>query len=150
MPQSLAKIHLHLVFSTKNRERRIADEDRSDLHSYMGGILKGMDCMPIEINSEPDHVHVLFMLGRKIAVGDVVAGVKRGATEWLRARSPRYAGFHWQSGYGVFSVSQSAVEQVREYVRNQRIHHRRMESDVEYRVMLEKHGIRYDERYVWE
>ena len=72
MPQSLAKIHLHLVFSTRNRERILADEDRPDLHAYMGGILKAMDCMPIEINSEPDHVHVLFMLGRTVAVSESV------------------------------------------------------------------------------
>jgi REP element-mobilizing transposase RayT len=116
----------------------------------MGGILKGMECMPIEINSEPDHVHVLFMLGRTVAVGEVVGGLKKSATDWLRARSPQYAGFHWQSGYGVFSVSQSAVETVRKYIRNQRQHHRGKSFMDEYRAMLEKHEIEYDERYVWE
>lgn len=150
MPQSLAKIHLHLVFSTKNRERILADEDRTDLHAYMGGILKGLGCMPIEINSEPDHVHVLFMLGRSVAVSEVVGGLKKSATDWLRARSPRYEGFHWQSGYGVFSVSRSAVETVRKYIRNQREHHRGKSFMDEYRTMLEKHEIEYDERYVWE
>ena len=150
MPQPLAKIHLHLVFSTRNRERILANEDRPDLHAYMGGILKGMDCMPIEINSEPDHVHGLFMLGRTVAVSEVVAGLKKSATDWLRARSLRHAGFHWQSGYGVFSVSQSAVETVRKYIRNQRDHHRGKTFMDEYRAMLEKHGMEYDERYVWE
>jgi putative transposase len=150
MPQSLAKVYLHLVFSTKNRERVLADEDRPDLHAYIGGTLKGMDCMPIEINSEPDHVHVLFMLGRTAGMSEVVGGIKKSATEWLRARSPRYAGFHWQSGYGVFSVSQSAVETVRKYIRNQRQHHRGKSFMDEYRAMLEKHEIEYDERYVWE
>ncbi len=150
MPQSLAKVHLHLVFSTRNRVRVLADEDRPDLHAYMGGILKALHCMPIEINSEPDHVHVLFMLGRTVAIGQVVGSLKKGATDWLRARSPGYAGFHWQSGYGVFSVSQSAVETVRRYIRNQRQHHRGKSFQVEYRAMLEKHGIECDERYVWE
>jgi putative transposase len=150
MPQSLAKLYMHLVFSTKNRERVLADEDRPNLHAYMGGILKGLDCMPVEINSEPDHVHVLFMLGRKIAVSDVVAGAKRGATDWLRTRSPRYAGFHWQSGYGIFSVSQSAVDTVREYIHNQREHHRVRTFQEEYRTMLQKHSVQYDEQYVWE
>ena len=150
MPQSLAKIHLHLVFSTRNRERILADEDRPDLHAYMGGILKAMDCMPIEINSEPDHVHVLFMLGRTVAVSEVVAGLKKSATGWLRTRSPQYAGFHWQAGYGAFSVSQSAVETVRNYIRNQRNHHRGKTFEDEYRAMLEKHKIEFDERYVWE
>lgn len=150
MPQSLAKLYVHLVFSTKNRERVLADEVRMDLHAYMGGILKGMDCMPIEINSEPDHAHVLFMLGRSVAVSEVVGGIKKGATDWLRARSPNYEGFHWQSGYGVFSVSRSAVDTVRKYIRNQREHHRGKSFMDEYRTMLEKHEIEYDERYVWE
>jgi REP element-mobilizing transposase RayT len=150
MPQSLAKVYLHLVFSTRNRERILADEERPDLHAYMGGILKGMNCMPIEINSEPDHVHVLFMLGRTLGMSAVVGAVKKSATDWLRARSPRYHGFHWQSGYGVFSVSQSAVETVRRYIRNQRQHHRGKSFMDEYRAMLEKHEIEYDERYVWE
>ncbi len=150
MPQSLAKLYVHLVLSTNNRERVLADEDRGDLHAYMGGILKGMDCMPIEINSEPDHVHVMFMLGRTVAVGEVVGGLKKSATDWLRARSPQYAGFHWQSGYGVFSVSQSAVETVRKYIRNQHQHHRGKSFMDEYRAMLEKHEIEFDERYVWE
>lgn len=150
MPQSLAKVYLHLVFSTKNRERVLADEDQIDLHAYMGGILKGMDCVPIEINSEPDHLHVLFLMGRTKTISDVVAAVKRGATDWLRARSPRYAGFHWQSGYGIFSVSQSAVETVRSYICNQREHHQVRTFQEEYRTMLQKHSMEFDERYVWE
>lgn len=150
MPQSLAKVYLHLVFSTKNRVRVITDDDRNGFHAYMGGILKGMDCVPIEINSEPDHVHVLFLMGRTKAISDVVAVIKRGATDWLRARSSGYAGFKWQSGYGVFSVSQSAVETVRNYIRNQREHHRVKTFQEEYRALLEKHGVEYDERYVWE
>ncbi len=110
MPQSLAKLYVHLVFSTKNRECILSDDIRRDLHAYMGGCLNGMKCVPIEINTEPDHAHVLFLLGRTASLSDVVGGLKKSATEWLRARSPQYAGFHWQAGYGAFSVSQSAVE----------------------------------------
>lgn len=150
MPQSLAKLYVHLVFSTKNRERVLADEDRPDLHAYIGGIINGMGCIPLEINTEPDHAHVLFILGRSVAVSEVVGGIKKSATDWLRARAPQYAGFHWQSGYGVFSVSRSAVDTVRKYIRNQREHHRGKSFMDEYRTMLEKHEIEYDERYVWE
>ena len=141
---------MHLVFATKNRERVLAEEDRGDLHAYMGGTLKGIDCLPIEINSEPDHVHLLFLMGRTKSPSEIVAAIKRGATDWLRARSPRYAGFHWQSGYGIFSVSQSAVEAVRTYIQNQKEHHRVKSFQDEYRAFLEKHEIEYDERYVWE
>jgi REP element-mobilizing transposase RayT len=150
MPQSLAKIYIHLVFSTRNRERVLADGDGPDLHAYIGGILNGLGCIPLEINTEPDHAHILFISGRTMALSEVVGGVKKSATDWLRARSPRYAGFHWQSGYGAFSVSQSAVATVRNYIRNQREHHRGKPFEDEYRAMLEKHGMEYDERYVWE
>ena len=150
MPQSLAKIYIHIVFSTRNRERVLADGDGPELHAYIGGILNGLGCIPLEINTEPDHAHILFILGRTIALSEVVGGVKKSATDWLRARSPQYAGFHWQSGYGAFSVSQSAVATVRNYIRNQREHHRGKPFEDEYRAMLEKHGMEYDERYVWE
>lgn len=128
----------------------LADGDGPELHAYIGGILNGLGCIPLEINTEPDHAHILFILGRTIALSEVVGGVKKSATDWLRARSPQYAGFHWQSGYGAFSVSQSAVATVRNYIRNQREHHRGKPFEDEYRAMLEKHGMEYDERYVWE
>ena len=150
MPQSLAKLHVHLVFSTKNRERLLVDEDASDLHAYMGGTLKGMSCVPIEINTEPDHAHVLFLLGRTVPLSDVVRGLKKSATDWLRMRAPRYAGFHWQAGYGAFSVSQSAVGDVRVYIQNQREHHRVKTFQEEFRAFLTKHDIEFDERYVWD
>jgi REP element-mobilizing transposase RayT len=150
MPQSLAKIYVHLVFSTKNRETWLREELRGDLLAYMGGTLNGMGCLPVEINAELDHVHALILLGRTVAMSDVVAGLKRGSTEWLRRRSAHFATFHWQSGYGVFSVSESSVEAVREYIRNQHEHHRGKTFQEEYRAMLAKHGIEFDERYVWD
>jgi REP element-mobilizing transposase RayT len=150
MPQSLAKLYVHLVFSTKNRERVLMDDVRQDLHAYMGGTLKGMDCLPVEINSEPDHAHVLFILGRTVALSEVVGGLKKSATDWLRERGTAYRGFHWQAGYGAFSVSQSAVEEVREYIRNQREHHRVKTFQEEFRAFLRKYEIEFDERYVWD
>ena len=106
--------------------------------------------VPIEINTEPDHAHVLFLLGRTASLSDVVGGLKKSATEWLRARSPQYAGFHWQAGYGAFSVSQSAVEDVRTYIRNQAEHHRVKTFQDEFRAFLKKYEIEYDEKYVWD
>ncbi|SKB08004.1 REP element-mobilizing transposase RayT [Prosthecobacter debontii] len=150
MPQSLAKLYVHVVFSTKNRERVLMDDIRHELHAYIGGTLKGMDCMPVEINSEPDHAHVLFLLGRTMPLSDVVGGLKKSATEWLREHGETYRGFHWQAGYGAFSVSQSAVEEVREYIRNQREHHRVKTFQDEFRAFLRKYEIEYDERYVWD
>ena len=150
MSQSLAKLYVHLVFSTKGRERVLEDDIRKDLHDYMGGTLKGMTCLPVEINSEPDHVHTLFLLGRMVALGGVVGGVKKSATDWLRGRGDAYRGFQWQAGYGAFSVSQSAVEQVRAYIRNQREHHRVRTFQDEFRAFLRKYEVEFDERYVWD
>ena len=150
MPQSLARIYVHLIFSTKNRERVIPDEVQTDLHAYLGGILNNLGCAPIEINSEPDHAHLLFLLSRTEALADVVGQVKKGSNDWLREKDAQFAQFFWQGGYGAFSVSQSAVEEVRQYIRNQREHHQRMSFQDEFRAFLQRYGIEYDERYVWD
>src|SRR6478736_3849388 len=119
MPQSLAKIYVHLVFSTKTREHALPDDIRPDLHAYMGGILNGLGCSPIENNTEPDHAHLLFVMTRTETLSNVVGQVKKSAIDWLRTRGLQFASFHWQGGYGAFSVSQSVVEEVREYIHNQ-------------------------------
>ena len=150
MPQSLAKIYLHLVFSTKNRECVLPDDLRADLHAYMGGTLNGLGCVPIEINSEPDHVHLLFVMTRTVSLSDVVGQLKKSANDWLRERGPAFVHFHWQSGYGAFSVSQSAVEEVRDYIRKQREHHQHISFQDELRALLRRYEVEYDERYVWD
>jgi putative transposase len=150
MAQSLAKIYVHLIFSTKNRERTIPDHLRPTLHSYMGGILNEQGCTPVEINTEPDHAHALFILSRTVALSEVVGNLKKGATNWLHEQSLDLKGFYWQNGYGAFSVSQSAVENVREYIRNQREHHKKVTFQDELRAFLKRYEIEFDERYVWD
>jgi REP element-mobilizing transposase RayT len=150
MSQSLAKIYVHLIFSTKNRERVLTDDLRLDLHSYVGGILNGLGCVPVEINSESDHIHILLILARTEPVSNVVAQVKKSSNDWLRTQDERFASFHWQAGYGAFSVSQSVVEDVREYLRKQREHHRQRTFQEEYRALLLKYAVEFDERYVWD
>jgi len=150
MPQSLAKVYLHLVFSTKNRERVLTDAIRSRLHSYMGGILHGLGCSPVEINTEPDHAHLLFLMSRTETIANVVGQVKKSSNDWLREQSPEFAEFFWQAGYGIFSVSQSSVEEVRAYICNQREHHQRVSFQDEFRAFLKRYEVEYDERYVWD
>ena len=150
MSQSLAKIYVHLIFSTKNRERVLTDDLRSDLYAYLGGILNGLGCVPVEINSEPDHVHILLILARTETVSNVVGQVKKSSNDWLRTQDEQFASFHWQAGYGAFSVSQSVVEDVREYLRKQREHHRQKTFQEEYRALLLKYAVEFDERYVWD
>jgi REP element-mobilizing transposase RayT len=150
VPQSLARIYIHLVFSTKNRERFLPDDIRDDLHAYMGGILRGLDCPAIEINTEPDHVHVLFVLARTATVSNVVQHLKTGSTDWLKKQRSAFRNFHWQGGYGAFSVSKSNVEEVRDYIRRQAEHHRGRTYQDEFRALLLRHEVEFDERYVWD
>jgi REP-associated tyrosine transposase len=150
MPQSLAKIYVHLIFSTKFRERVLTDEIRPQLHSYMGGILRKWEASGLEINTEPDHVHALFLLPRTHALSDVVGQLKRGSSVWLQSQDGPWKGFHWQNGYGAFSVSQSGVEEVKDYICNQREHHKKVTFQDEFRAFLKKYQVEFDERYVWD
>jgi putative transposase len=151
MPQSLARIVLHFVFSTKNRVPFLKDLDRrSRLHAYLAGILQSLDCEPILINGVEDHVHILCNFSRTITVAGLVEEVKKSSSKWMKEQRPAYRDFFWQSGYGAFSVSQSNVEQVRAYVASQEEHHRKQSFQDEFRTLCRKHGIEIDERYVWD
>ena len=150
MPQSLARLHVHLVFSTKNREPLITDAVRESLHAYMATVLQNLGCAPVLINSVEDHIHLLFDLGRTVAVSQAVEDVKKSSSKWIKTQGPGFAGFAWQSGYGAFAVSESNVEAVREYITTQREHHRKKTFQEEYRQFLERHRIAFDERYVWD
>jgi REP element-mobilizing transposase RayT len=150
MPQSLARLHIHLVFSRKNREPLIADSVRDSLHAYMATVLQNLGCIPVLINSVEDHIHLLFDLSRTVAVSKAVEDVKKSSSKWIKNQTPELAHFAWQSGYGAFAVSESNVEAVRGYIARQREHHRHKTFQEEYRQFLERHSVAYDERYVWD
>lgn len=149
MPQFLARNVLHLVFSTKNRAPLITDAVRPKLHAYMSGILKACDSPAIVINSVADHAHVLFVLARTRAMSDVIEELKKGSSKWGKANGLP-ADFYWQNGYGAFSVDPFGVDAVREYIERQAEHHARVGFQDEYREFLTRHGIDFDERYVWD
>jgi putative transposase len=150
MPQSLANILVHLVFSTKDREPLIDDLWRDELHGYIGGIIRRCGGDLLAANSVADHIHLFFPLPRTIAVADLVKEIKSGATKWIHEKFPRLGGFHWQAGYGVFSISPSHKPAVIRYIADQQEHHRNVSFQDEYRRLLEKYAIQYDERYVWD
>ena len=150
MPQSLARLHIHLVFSTKHRERFITDAVRESLHGYMATVLQNIKCAPVLINSVEDHVHLLFDLARTVSISAVVEDVKKSSSQWIKGEGPSFTQFEWQSGYGAFAVSESNVEEVRKYIAGQREHHRIKTFQEEYRAFLTKHRIVFDERYVWD
>ncbi len=150
MPQSLARLHIHLVFSTKNREPLITDPVRDALHAYMATVLQNLGCAPVLINSVEDHIHILFELARTVSVSQAVEEVKKSSSKWIKTQGANFAGFAWQAGYGAFAVSESNVGVVREYIAGQREHHHTKSFQEEYRQFLERHRVAFDERYVWD
>lgn len=150
MPQSLARLHVHLIFSTKHRERVITEAVRDPLHAYMATVLQNLGCAPVLINSVEDHVHILFELARTVPVSQAVEEVKKSSSKWIKTQGAEFAGFAWQAGYGAFAVSESNVPTVRDYIGGQQEHHRRKSFQEEYRAFLEKHRVTFDERYVWD
>jgi putative transposase len=151
MPQSLSAVYIHLVFSTKERRPFLRDKAvRDKLHSQFAAISKTLDCPPILVGGVEDHVHLLARLGRTITQADWVKEVKRVSNGWLKEQGPDYDGFEWQGGYADFSVSQSNLEPVKQYIANQEKHHRTMSFQDELRALLRKHGLEWDEKYVWD
>ncbi|HKO95885.1 MAG TPA: IS200/IS605 family transposase [Pyrinomonadaceae bacterium] len=150
MPQSLSSILIHLIFSTKNREPFITPNIESELHPYMAKIFRELKSPSLAINGMPDHVHVLFSLDRVISIADLLQEVKSETSKWIRTKGREFQSFHWQRGYGAFSIGQSQVDDVKRYIQNQKEHHRRITFQEEYRHFLKAYGIEYDERYVWD
>ena len=124
MSQSLAQILMHLVFSTKNREAVLGDDIRDELHAYVGGIVKNQKGTLLKAGSVADHIHLLIAHPRTCAPSDLVQEIKTGSSKWLNTKGARYAQFHWQSGYGIFSISPSHRPALEDYIGNQAEHHR--------------------------
>ena len=151
MPQSLAKILVHTVFSTKDRRPFLKDRElRDELHHYLGGILNNLDCQPIIVGGVEDHVHLLSMLSRTCLASELVKEVKRGSSLWLKTKDPGLEDFAWQNGYGIFSIGFSQISAVRDYIVGQEAHHRRISFQDEFRSLLTKYEVDFDERYVWD
>jgi REP element-mobilizing transposase RayT len=151
MPQSLAKLLVHLVYSTKNRERVLREKAiREELHLYTAGILKEWDSPAILVNSVEDHIHILFCLSKNWPLIKVVEEVKKGSSKWIKTKRPDLRGFQWQNGYGAFSAGQSSVEDVCKYIGNQEQHHRTRTFQEEFRELLKRYQVPFDERYVWD
>ena len=150
MPQSLARLNIHLVFSTKHRARVLTDGVRRSLHAYIATVMENYGCHPVLLNSVEDHIHLLFELGRTVAVSKAVEEIKTTSSKWIKTQGPPFGAFAWQSGYAVFAVDAVSVARARDYIANQREHHRVETFQEEYRRFLADNGIVCDERYVWD
>ena len=151
MSQSLAKILVHTVFSTKDRRPFLRDRTlRDELHRYLGGILNHLECQPIIVGGVEDHVHALCALARTCQPAEVVKEMKRGSSLWIKQAHRGQEDFAWQSGYGMFSIGHSQLEQVRAYILDQEKHHLKLSFQDEFRLLLKRYAVEYDERYVWD
>jgi REP element-mobilizing transposase RayT len=150
MPQSLAHILVHLVFSTKDREPFLTPAIRPSLHAYLAEVARNAGCGCYRVGGVFDHVHLAITLSRTICVATLVETVKTSSSKWIKPQSPSLGGFAWQRGYGVFSVAPSDRDALCSYIDNQEEHHRRQSFQDEYRTFLMKYGVTYDERYVWD
>ncbi|MBK8520939.1 MAG: IS200/IS605 family transposase [Ferruginibacter sp.] len=150
MGQSLVKNYIHLVFSTKHRQPIILPQYEHELHSYLGGICKNLECQPIKVGGYTDHIHILCMLSKKIALMKLLEEIKSHSSKWMKTKDEFLKNFYWQDGYGAFSVNPSEVDKVVAYIANQHEHHSKKTFQDEYRAFLKKYNVEYDERYVWD
>lgn len=149
VPQSLANVLVHLLFSTKGRHPFLSNPTtREAMHRYLTGVSARLECPVIRAGGTEDHVHLLARQARTIALADWVKELKRASSLWAKTKG--LDGFQWQAGYGAFSVSQSQADEVQRYIARQQEHHRKFDFQREFRRLLELHAIEIDERYVWD
>lgn len=150
MSQSLVKNYLHIVFSTKYRQKLIDESIENELYKYLGGTCNNLGCQAIKVGGHQDHVHILCLLSKNIALATFMGKLKANSSKWMKTHGEAYRNFYWQNGYGAFSVKTSEVDVVINYIANQKEHHRRKTFQDEYRAFLDSNQMEYDERYVWD
>jgi putative transposase len=150
MSHTATNLLVHLVFSTKGRAPSIAPEIQKDLHAYLGGIVRDIGGEALIVNGTIDHVHLLVRTPTTRSSAEIVRLLKANSSKWIHQKWPQRRGFTWQSGYGAFSVSESAVDSVTAYVASQQEHHQKISFQDEFRAFLQKNKIFVDERYLWD
>ena len=149
--QSLVQVYLHIVFSTNARQPFLEDRELcSRTHGYLAGACKNQGAPSLKVGGVEDHVHILCRMARVISISYLIQEIKRESSKWIKNQDATLSKFHWQSGYGAFSVSPSHVPALIEYIENQEEHHRHESFKDEYRRLCKKYGVAIDERYVWE
>ena len=150
MPQSLANILVHVVFSTKDRTECLDENIRPKIHRYLATVVRKMGCDCPRVGGTADHVHLAVHLSRTVTIAKLVEKVKTSSSKWVKTESPIMTQFAWQRGYGAFSVGAGDLEALIQYIDNQEEHHRTRTFQEEYRAFLVKNGEEFDERFVWD
>jgi putative transposase len=150
MPQSLANVLVHIIFSTKNRSPSIKPEIETELYPYLASIFKACRSPAHQIGGTEDHIHAVCSLSRTITLANLLEEVKKSSSKWIKTKGPEYSRFAWQNGYGVFSIGQSQLSIVKRYISQQKDHHRKKTFQDEFREFMKKYQIQFDERFVWD
>ena len=150
MGQSLSQIYIHLIFSTKQREPSLQGRLRTQTHAYLAAVLNNHGSQAVKIGGTNDHVHLLFRISKNRSLAEVVEEVKTSSSKWIKTQGPGLGGFHWQNGYGGFSVSPGDVDGLVQYIEQQETHHSATSFQEEYRRFLQRYEIECDERYLWD
>lgn len=150
MPNSFTSLHYHLVFSTRRRERLITEQIERRVWEYLGAIASQNRWRPHKIGGVEDHIHVALSCPPTTSISKVAQLLKGSSSKWIHDEFPELRGFGWQDGYGAFSISQSNLPRVVSYIANQRQHHASQSFEDEFRALLERHGVEFDERYLFD
>ena len=149
MAGAFTKVYYHLVFSTKDRAKLIDEDIKTELYSYLYGIFKNENGYVLAIGGMSDHIHLLCSIPPKNSISDMIKKIKVASSKWLKERGGLYQKFQWQPGYGLFTVSHSQVDVVSKYIKNQKKHHENFSYKDEFRLLLKKHNIEFDEKFIW-
>jgi putative transposase len=150
MSQSLTQLYLHIVFSTKYHVPFISPSIRNELYSYIGGVLNNIECHPINIGGTDDHIHILCRMSKKVTPIKLLEEIKKSSSRWIKTKGEEFLKFHWQDGYGAFTVSPSGVDNIKLYIEKQEEHHSKRKFKDEYIELLKTNYVDYDERYLWD
>ncbi len=150
MPQSLSKVFIHVVFSTKDREPWLNKTLRPSLHAYLATVTRDLGAEAFRVGGTADHVHLAATLPRTVTQANMVQLIKTSSTHWLKRQHKNLTRFAWQRGYGIFSIGKSQLPALIRYIENQEEHHRKRSFQNEFRSLLKRYDVEFDERYVWD
>ena len=150
MSQSLSKLYVHIIFHVKDERTGIRPEDENELYAYIGGIIKQNASFPIKINGTGNHIHVLSTLSKNLSLAKLVEEIKKNSSRWIKTKNNHYKNFAWQGGYAGYSVSQSKIAIVTNYIEHQKEHHQKQSFRNEYLKFLQEYAVVFDENYLWK
>lgn len=150
MANTFSQIYVHIIFSTKGRNKLILTSFRDELFKYITGIIKRKGQVPLAVNGTADHVHIFTGMKPEKAISDLVRDVKHFSTRFINDNKLSQVKFYWQEGYAAFSYSHSQIDAVIKYIINQEKHHKTKSFQEEYRELMEKFNVKYDERYLFD